>query len=728
MRYCLLILFIAFNGILHSQSLPGSGNAYNSIGSNATAIIQNFDSLTPPLTLSVWVKHTPGNSTQNIFVSDVVVPPTGYHGFFFNINAANRVGIHSGSGNCYNSSCRLALRCPLPPHLFNEWVHVTAIINAPGNFEMYFNGVDVSSTGINDGTGAPVWVQSSNPTARIGSSIPQTGNPSFFKSNEIDELVIWNRALSVTEIRENMCRKVDTATAVGLHAYYKFDEASTAAPLTDHSGNGRDGVYTGGGSLVPSGAAIGDESDFDYQPQIGNSATHVNGFGDTLNFETTTSNNQMIQVFTVGEAPNHKNGLMEDSICIPDRYFGYYAQPTNAQTNGVSIEAKTSPRASVHYKRETNLGTPWAAGTQTVTPQGLEMSFSELTEEFMLYLGEDYESGLPDSLLVCEFPATLSANPIGGSGTILWDDNSTSPTRTINDPGIYHITATYSCGENVLNTVTDSVIVIYDGYSLDTAFTICSGDTAFFRGIPYYTTGVFNEIGPVTDGCDSLFEITVDVIQSEQDTIIQICEGDSVFALNEVFFEPGVFSVEYMRNNCVTNYTVTVQYVVDEEIDIRGPNLPICAGEDTVLIVTGIPAGAQVNWNTGETTQSITINEEGTYWVTYQGECEVLTDSITILEDPECELRIFVPSAFTPNGDGRNDLFQVKGNNIRLYKLYIVSRWGQVVFESNNINHHWDGTFKGNPVPAGVYTYKLLVNGIRQSRPIQKTGVIHLIR
>lgn len=171
LRFFLFIFFIVIHNVF-SQSLPGSGNAYNTVGVNATAVIQNFGSLSPPLTISVWVKHTPGNLTQSIFVSDAVLPPTGYHGFFFDINPANLVGIHTGSGGCYTSACRTAIRCPLPAHLINEWVHITAIVHAPGNFQMFFNGVEVTSTGINDATGQPVWTQSSNPTARIGSSIP----------------------------------------------------------------------------------------------------------------------------------------------------------------------------------------------------------------------------------------------------------------------------------------------------------------------------------------------------------------------------------------------------------------------------------------------------------------------------------------------------------------------------------------------------------------------------
>jgi gliding motility-associated-like protein len=74
---------------------------------------------------------------------------------------------------------------------------------------------------------------------------------------------------------------------------------------------------------------------------------------------------------------------------------------------------------------------------------------------------------------------------------------------------------------------------------------------------------------------------------------------------------------------------------------------------------------------------------------------------------------IFVPNTFSPNGDGSNDVFYVRGKGLsRVKSLRIFNRWGQVVFDRNNVNVNdesmgWDGKYKGaKPVP-GVYVYQV---------------------
>jgi len=70
---------------------------------------------------------------------------------------------------------------------------------------------------------------------------------------------------------------------------------------------------------------------------------------------------------------------------------------------------------------------------------------------------------------------------------------------------------------------------------------------------------------------------------------------------------------------------------------------------------------------------------------------------------------LFIPNAFSPNGDGANDMFMLYGNlqALKQIQMRIFNRWGEKVFETNNINFQWDGTFVGAPLPPGVYTYTL---------------------
>lgn len=76
--------------------------------------------------------------------------------------------------------------------------------------------------------------------------------------------------------------------------------------------------------------------------------------------------------------------------------------------------------------------------------------------------------------------------------------------------------------------------------------------------------------------------------------------------------------------------------------------------------------------------------------------------------------RIFVPNAFTPNGDQLNDSFHLKGMYIFEYEIQIFSRWGELLFESDNFRNSWDGTYKGEAAQQDVYIY--IVNAIGTDR------------
>jgi gliding motility-associated-like protein len=87
-------------------------------------------------------------------------------------------------------------------------------------------------------------------------------------------------------------------------------------------------------------------------------------------------------------------------------------------------------------------------------------------------------------------------------------------------------------------------------------------------------------------------------------------------------------------------------------------------------------------------------------------------------------LNIYIPSAFTPNGDGINDNFGVKGEGIRNYHLFIYNRWGTVIFESTNPKQQWDGKYNGEPAESGTYVYQLFATGVSSKG---KTGSVTLV-
>lgn len=88
---------------------------------------------------------------------------------------------------------------------------------------------------------------------------------------------------------------------------------------------------------------------------------------------------------------------------------------------------------------------------------------------------------------------------------------------------------------------------------------------------------------------------------------------------------------------------------------------------------------------------------------------------------------IFIPTAFTPNGDGKNDVFRIFGGNIQSFDLKILNRWGQVIFSSNNKWKFWDGNLNGRLQLTGSYVY-ILKAVLKNGSAITKKGTILLIR
>ena len=86
-----------------------------------------------------------------------------------------------------------------------------------------------------------------------------------------------------------------------------------------------------------------------------------------------------------------------------------------------------------------------------------------------------------------------------------------------------------------------------------------------------------------------------------------------------------------------------------------------------------------------------------------------------------------IPMAFSPNGDGLNDVFKVYGVGLNEFELLIFNRWGEVIYQTNNQFEGWDGKKNGNPCQIDVYVYKIVYRGLGLSQK-QKVGQLSLIR
>ena len=119
-----------------------------------------------------------------------------------------------------------------------------------------------------------------------------------------------------------------------------------------------------------------------------------------------------------------------------------------------------------------------------------------------------------------------------------------------------------------------------------------------------------------------------------------------------------------------------------------------------------------------------------TYFVEVKNQygCKVLANQkIKVIEDCAGNM-VFLPNTFTPNGDGQNDLLHVMGPGISSVKVFrIFNRWGELVFETRDMNEGWNGTYKGEKLNPGVFVYYLEVECI-DFRTTMKKGDITLLR
>jgi gliding motility-associated-like protein len=144
-----------------------------------------------------------------------------------------------------------------------------------------------------------------------------------------------------------------------------------------------------------------------------------------------------------------------------------------------------------------------------------------------------------------------------------------------------------------------------------------------------------------------------------------------------------------------------------------------------ILARTGF-AGYQ--WSSGQTTPSIIVTDPGVYSlkVTDTSGC-IAKDTITI-RDSACPEYVFLPKAFTPNGDGHNDIFRpLFAGPAGHFHLVIYDRWGRQVFESKDPWTGWNGTAGGIAQPAGGYVWVCSYQLYQHPEQSQR-GVVFLVR
>lgn len=158
-------------------------------------------------------------------------------------------------------------------------------------------------------------------------------------------------------------------------------------------------------------------------------------------------------------------------------------------------------------------------------------------------------------------------------------------------------------------------------------------------------------------------------------------------------------------NNFTCDTIIEFQVKVNPLPDVRIlPANITCIGEGPILLETGIWYTAY-RWQDGSTHSSFLATQEGEYWVEVT-DANGCTNIAEVTLAP-CEIELLVPNAFTPNGDGLNDTFGpiIPRIELKNYTMLIYNRWGQLLYETNDITKGWDGTFNGKLCSMDVYSY-----------------------
>jgi len=214
--------------------------------------------------------------------------------------------------------------------------------------------------------------------------------------------------------------------------------------------------------------------------------------------------------------------------------------------------------------------------------------------------------------------------------------------------------------------------------------------------------------------CEGEFLLMVPFVEGGTGDVSHFWEGPNGFESTGSFVE-----FEQITKPDAGNYVITVTDTIDcvESAEVivtvyDNPQINF-PPQDTIFANPGfiLEAGSGYErylWNTAETSESISINQEGEYWVEVISaqQCQS-ADTVTILWGGE---PFYLPNAFTPDGNGLNDEFKPveKYDFVKNYQFSIFNRWGQLIFETSDFAHGWDGTYQGKPVPGGTYVYRIV--------------------
>lgn len=455
-----------------------------------------------------------------------------------------------------------------------------------------------------------------------------------------------------------------------------------------------------------------------------------------INWYDNIYQNQLLQQDTIESEQESSNfiipGLTHDttvyvmtynsSVC-PSRYdmITHWMNMCNGSSNitlGEAIRIYDSGGWGNNYQNNENLTHTFicnAANWMVIRFNSLDLIIGD---SLYIYAGN---STNPSDLIAVYTDNTLPPQLMINSGivTLCFKSNSINTNKGWNLDILTNITMT---------AVHADVIRYADTISIQT----CQSDNPFDygvinqidvsqSGVQLIDTLLFSQMG-----CDSSLHVILQVLPKSYNTIdATICEGESIKIGSTTYNETGSYqNIIEANNGCDSVVTLNLQ-VIESSAEITSSNEDFC--EQYMTILSFHSEGTYYQWNTGDETQEIIVTNPGTYIATATVEGCTVT-GVYIIE--KCDFIIYLPNTITPgNPDGLNDGFGILEQHqllIQDFNIYIYSRWGELVFYSNDKNFKWYGEHNGYTYHNNMYSYVIFCTDREGQKHLLKGSVLVL--
>lgn len=251
--------------------------------------------------------------------------------------------------------------------------------------------------------------------------------------------------------------------------------------------------------------------------------------------------------------------------------------------------------------------------------------------------------------------------------------------------------------------------------------TICSGDSVLLGNHYYSVTGTYSDTLTTPSGCDSIATLHLTVLPAKFSTITHaMCAGETVILNNIPYTQSGTYTQTFPTASCDSVVTIHITVFPPVSVNATASNA-LDAQYGTVVHLNaattgGIPpfvyfwdSEGILNDQAIQNPMTTVVSSNWFSVTVMDGNGCISVDSIFIALSETSTL--YVPNSFTPGADGFNDVFRVKYTNIAGFHILIFDRWGEVIFESNDVDFAWDATYRGMVVQDGIYVYKIAALG-----------------